>query len=172
MRGGDIYHIECRLFVVTLRMVHSRIYILSCLAAIIILPLLLSARSEKIHITDNVNASDIAACDTAVDKTMAQYRHISKTDFKPYQFDNGDDYVQCERFRIVDNTGKIGYANPQGYIVIEPRYAFGFPFENGMAKVTDTGQIKEVESSNGEYHYWDSDDWYYIDLMGNRIDSR
>lgn len=42
---------------------------------------MLSARSEKIHITDNVNASDIAACDTAVDKTMAQYRHISMTDF-------------------------------------------------------------------------------------------
>lgn len=121
-----------------------------------------------------VNTSDIPACDTDVDKfllitTTAQYRHMSKTDFKPYQFDNGDDYVRCERYRIVDNKGKIGYANPQGYIVIEPKYAFGFPFENGKAKVTDTGQMKGVEGSNGEYHYWDSNDWYYIDPMGNRI---
>lgn len=121
-----------------------------------------------------VNTSDIPACDTDVDKfllitTTAQYRHMSKTDFKPYQFDNGDDYVRCERYRIVDNKGKIGYANPQGYIVIEPKYAFGFPFENGKAKVTDTGQMKGVEGSNGEYHYWDSNDWYYIDQMGNRI---
>lgn len=121
-----------------------------------------------------VNTSDIPACDTNVDKfllitTTAQYRHISKTDFKPYQFDNGDDEVRCERYRIVDNEGKIGYANPQGYIVIEPKYAFGFPFEDGKAKVTDTGQMKEVEGSNGEYHYWDSNDWYYTDLWGNRL---
>lgn len=76
-----------------------------------------------------VNTSDIPACDTDVDKfllitTTTQYRHISKTDFKPYQFDNGDDYVRWERYRIVDNEGKIGYANSQGYIVIEPKYAF------------------------------------------------
>ncbi len=121
-----------------------------------------------------VNTSDIPACDTDVDKfllitTTVQYRHISKTNFMPYQFDNGDDEVRCERYRIVDNEGKIGYANPQGYIVIEPKYAFGFPFENGKAKVTDTGQMKEVEGSNGEYHCWDSDDWYYIDQMGNRL---
>lgn len=121
-----------------------------------------------------VSASDIPACDSNVDKfllitTTAQYRHISKTDFKPYQFDNGDDEVRCERYRIVDKSGKIGYANPQGYIVIEPKYAFGFPFENGKAKVTDIGQKKEVEGSNGEYHYWDSNDWYYIDQSGNRL---
>lgn len=121
-----------------------------------------------------VSASDIPACDSNVDKfllitTTAQYRHISKTDFKPYQFDNGDDEVRCERYRIVDKSGKIGYANPQGYIVIEPKYAFGFPFENGKAKVTDSGQKKEVEGSNGEYHYWDSNDWYYIDQSGNRL---
>lgn len=136
--------------------------------------------SKKIKIDEDdivtavaVNTSDIPACDTDVDKfllitTTAQYRHISKTNFMPYQFDNGDDYVRCERYRIVDNEGKIGYANPQGYIVIEPKYAFGFPFENGKAKVTDTGQMKEVEGSNGENHYWDSNDWYYIDQMGNR----
>lgn len=121
-----------------------------------------------------VNTSDIPACDTDVDKfllitTTAQCRHISKTNFMPYQFDNDDDEVRCGRYRIIDNEGKIGYANPQGYIVIEPKYAFGFPFENGKAKVTNTGQMKEVEGSNGEYHYWDSDDWYYIDQTGNRL---
>lgn len=53
-----------------------------------------------------VNTSDIPACDTDVDKfllitTTAQYRHMSKTDFKPYQFDNGDDYVRCERYSMI-----------------------------------------------------------------------
>lgn len=137
--------------------------------------------SKKLKINEDdivsavaVNASDIPACDTDVDKfllitTTAQYRHISKTDFQPYQFDNGDDEVCCERYRIVDKAGKIGYANTQGYIIIEPKYAFGFPFKDGKAKVTDTGQMKEVKDSNVEYNYWDSDDWYYIDQLGNKL---
>lgn len=47
-------------------------------------------------------------------------------------------------------------------------FAFGFPFENGKAKVTNKGKMREVSGSGGEYHYWDSDEWYYIDKHGNR----
>ena len=43
-------------------------------------------------------------------------------------------------------------------------------FENGKAKVTDTGEQKEVPGSDGEYHYWESDDWYYIDRKGQRVE--
>lgn len=28
--------------------------------------------------------------------------------------------------------------------------------------------MKEVPGSDGEYHYWKSDEWYYIDKKGNR----
>ena len=52
--------------------------------------------------------------------------------------------------------------------VIKPRFAFGFPFENGKAKVTDKGEMKEVPGSDGEYHYWESDEWYYIDKNGQK----
>ena len=62
----------------------------------------------------------------------------------------------------------IGYADESGRTVIKPRFAFGFPFENGKAKVTDKGEMKEVPGSDGEYHYWKSDEWYYIDKKGNR----
>lgn len=54
--------------------------------------------------------------------------------------------------RIIDNRGGIGYAE-----------------ENGKAKVTDKGEMKEVSGSVGEYRYWDSDEWYYIDTKGNKI---
>ena len=47
---------------------------------------------------------------------------------------------------------------------------FWLSFENGKAKVTDTGEQKEVPGSDGEYHYWESDDWYYIDQKGQRIE--
>ncbi|WP_301025264.1 hypothetical protein [Muribaculum sp.] len=90
--------------------------------------------------------------------------------FKPFQYDNGDDYVRDGLYRIVDERGRIGYADKNWNTVITPRFAFGFPFENGKAKVTDTGQLKEVEGSRGEYHYWESDDWYYIDKSGRKID--
>lgn len=90
--------------------------------------------------------------------------------FKPFQFDNGDDYVRDGLYRIVDKDGRIGYADESWNTVITPRFAFGFPFENGKAKVTDFGQEKEVEGSRGEYHYWESDDWYYIDKTGRRLE--
>lgn len=107
--------------------------------------------------------------DAASAATATHQRNIFQTDFKPYQIDNGDDYVSCERYRIVDKAGKIGYADILCFIVIEPKCAFGFAFENGKARVTDAGDLNEVEGSHGEYHYWDSDGWYYIDQWGNRL---
>lgn len=85
-----------------------------------------------------------------------------------FQCDNGNDYVSEGLYRIVDKRGRIGYADESGRTVIKPRFAFGFPFENGKAKVTDKGEMKEVPGSDGEYHYWKSDEWYYIDKKGNR----
>lgn len=90
--------------------------------------------------------------------------------YPAFQYDNGDDYVKDGLYRIIDERGKIGYADVKGHTVITPRFAFGFPFENGRAKVTDSGEEKEVEGSHGEKHYWESNDWYYIDKSGRKLD--
>ena len=87
-----------------------------------------------------------------------------------FQYDNGDDYIRDGMYRIVDKKGRIGYAHQNGKTVIKPRFAFGFPFESGKAKVTDKGKMKKVTGSGGEYHYWESDEWYYIDKKGNRTE--
>lgn len=113
-------------------------------------------------------------CNPVADKfliicTENQYPNISQTEYRPFQYDNGDDYISDGRFRIVDKEGKIGYATEGGAVIITPRYAFGYPFSNGKAKVTDEGHLAEVEGSNGEYHYWESNNWYWIDKMGNII---
>lgn len=55
-------------------------------------------------------------------------------------------------------------------VVIAPRFAFALPFEGGKAKVTDTGQRKEVPGSGGEHWYWESDAWYFIDTTGRKTD--
>lgn len=89
--------------------------------------------------------------------------------YPAFQFDNGDDYVSDGMYRIVDERCRIGYADEEGNTVIAPRFMFGFPFEDGRAKVTDSGAEKEVPGSGGEYHYWESDSWYYIDKTGKKL---
>lgn len=90
--------------------------------------------------------------------------------YSVFQYDNGNDYVSEGMYRIVDRKGRIGYADESGRTVIKPRFAFGYPFEGGRAKVTDSGRRKEVAGSGGEYSYWESDEWYYIDKDGNRTE--
>ena len=59
-----------------------------------------------------------------------------------YQIDNGEDYLQDEMRRIADRQGRIGYVNEKGAIIIKPQFAFGFPFKDGRAKVTNRGEKK------------------------------
>ncbi len=102
--------------------------------------------------------------------TDRHYPSVSKAGYKPYKYDNGDDYVSDGRYRIVDSEGKIGYATQNNVVIIQPRFAFGFPFKDGRAKVTDSGHLEEVKGNDGEYHYWVSNNWYWIDKMGNRLE--
>lgn len=101
--------------------------------------------------------------------TAEHYPSVEKSGFTPYQYNNGDDYVSDGRYRIVDKDGKIGYATVNNAVIISPRFVFGFPFKNGRAKVTDSGHLEEAKGCDGEYHYWVSDNWYWIDKMGNRL---
>ncbi|MDE6859744.1 MAG: class A beta-lactamase [Duncaniella sp.] len=86
-------------------------------------------------------------------------------EYKIFQYDNGDDYIREGLRRIFDSTGKIGYADDNGKVIIAPRFAFAFPFEDGVAKVTDEGR----SVSEGEYYRWVSPSWYFIDHNGNEV---
>lgn len=89
--------------------------------------------------------------------------------FNVFKYDNGADYAKEGFFRIIDDNGLIGFADTLGNIVIKPQFKFAFPFENGKAKVTFSGENREVPDSNGEKHYWDSSDWYYVNKNGKII---
>ena len=84
----------------------------------------------------------------------------------PYWYDNGPDMPSEGLVRVKDKSGKIGYAETNGNIVISPRFAFAYPFKNGQAKVTFEGKLNMVPESNGELHYWQSERWYCIDRSG------
>lgn len=89
--------------------------------------------------------------------------------FYVFKYDNGPDYIQEGLFRIMDGNGLIGFADTLGHMVIQPQYKCAYPFENGKAKVTLKGEEKPVPGSKGEKHYWDSDDWFYIDKRNRRL---
>ena len=85
--------------------------------------------------------------------------------FEVFRFDNGPDYVKSGLFRIIKN-GKIGYANPNGKIIIEPRFDCAFPFIGDFAKVSDNCETEKV----GEHSMWKSDYWYKITKEGKRAE--
>lgn len=89
--------------------------------------------------------------------------------FYVFRYDNGPDYIQEGLFRIDNEKGLIGFADSTGNVVITPQFKFAFPFNDGKAKVTFEGELKDVPGSNESKHYWNSKKWFYIDRLGFRI---
>ena len=87
--------------------------------------------------------------------------------FYMFKHDNGPDYIREGLFRIMDENGLIGFADSLGNVVIKPQFKFAFPFKNGKAKVTFTGEGKAI--FNGEHHEWVSDKWQYINKKGELL---
>lgn len=84
--------------------------------------------------------------------------------YEVFWYDNGPDIIQEGFFRIIKD-GKIGYANTEGQIVIQPHFDCAFPFNEGKAKVSYDCETLP----SGEYKRWESEEWFYIDSEGNRM---
>ena len=65
----------------------------------------------------------------------------------PYPFDNGPDYWQEGRARIVDGRGKIGFIAATGEIVVPPTYDFAYPFCHGSARTALDGKAGYIEAT-------------------------
>lgn len=87
--------------------------------------------------------------------------------YNVFPFDGGPDYSSNGLFRIIINK-KIGFADEAtGKIIIKPRFDCAFPFENGIAKVG----LNCTTHADGENHYWTSDNWFYINKKGTKVNS-
>lgn len=82
--------------------------------------------------------------------------------YEVYWFDNGPDFIEDGLFRIKRND-KIGYANANGQIVIQPEFQCAYPFENGKAKVTYDCKLV---SDGTDHIIMKSSSWFYIDKRG------
>ncbi len=87
--------------------------------------------------------------------------------YKIFVFDNGPDDISDGMFRILKDD-KIGYADAQGKVVIEPQFSCAYPFEKGKARVSLNCQhIKD-----GEHTRWESSEWFYVDKNGLKIETK
>lgn len=84
--------------------------------------------------------------------------------FEVYWYDNGPDFIEEGLFRIVKD-GKIGYADEDYKIVIEPKFACADPFMEGKARVT----MECVRKAEGEFVREISDSWFYINHKGEEV---
>jgi hypothetical protein len=81
--------------------------------------------------------------------------------FQVFKNDGQPDYVADGLLRIVKDQ-KIGYADMMGKIILKPIYKCAFPFYDGKAKVAINCDTETI----GEYNYWKSDNWLFIDKSG------
>ncbi|EGV43712.1 WG repeat-containing protein [Bizionia argentinensis JUB59] len=86
--------------------------------------------------------------------------------FEVFKYDNGPDYIENGPFRILKN-GRIGYANAEGKIIIEPTFQCAYPFSAGKAKVADTCESLEEDGLTS----WESESWYYVSTTGKRVEN-
>ncbi|MNK01898.1 hypothetical protein D3C87_197110 [compost metagenome] len=98
------------------------------------------------------------------DQGMVAVNRNKEVIFEAYIFDNGPDYINEGLFRIVRN-GKIGFADESGKVVIDALYNCAYPFEDGKAKVALNCETIE----DGEHSSWKSDQWFYIDRTGKKV---
>lgn len=91
-------------------------------------------------------------------KKIKCFNNKGKDLFNVFFYDNGPDYVNEGLFRITNRKGLIGFADIQGNIIIKPQYLYAYPFKNGKAKVTLTGE----KITNKEQSYWKSKNWFFI----------
>jgi hypothetical protein len=84
-----------------------------------------------------------------------------------YFFDNGPDYIDCNRFRIIKD-GKIGFANGKtGRIEILPELSYADYFNENLAVFCIGGE--EKKTSDGEHSYWLGGNWGVIDTEGKVV---
>ena len=88
------------------------------------------------------------------------------TIFEIVLFDNAPDEFNEKLVRVTRN-GKYGFADEYGRIIVPCDYAFAWWFEEGKAKVTFNA--REVKDKFDDHTRVESDEWFYIDRKGEKI---
>ena len=89
--------------------------------------------------------------------------------FNVYMADNGNDYPVDGLFRILDESGqKMGVANMEGQVIVNPKYDAIFPYHDGLAAVA-VGSKTVRPADDPEHEYTIGGKWGFIDKQGNEV---
>jgi hypothetical protein len=83
---------------------------------------------------------------------------------RTFFFDNGADHFEEGLARTISKK-KFGFINSELEVIIEPKFDFAYPFENGKARVCN-GCTKKQE---GEHYQMVGGEWGVIDKSGKLI---
>jgi len=81
------------------------------------------------------------------------------------RYDNGPDYFSEGLVRTVKDH-KYGFMDKNLNIVIERKFDFVFPFENGKAKVC----MGCKKLTDGEHSWYEGGVFYYINQLGEKVE--
>lgn len=89
--------------------------------------------------------------------------------FEVFCIDNGPDYVKEGVFRIIKD-GKIGFADMNGQVVIEPQFDFAWPFQECGYAVFNMGG-KQVSDNGTHDKHWkmEGGKWGIINKEGKTV---
>ena len=98
------------------------------------------------------------------DEGWAYIDEAGRIVIRPLAVDNGPDYFSdgVARFK---RSGKVGFFDPRGKVVIQPGYAHAMPFSEGRAAVCDG--CAEIEE--GEHRSVKGGKWGFIDRRGELV---
>lgn len=88
--------------------------------------------------------------------------------FEVFCFDNGPDYVREGLFRIIVD-GKMGFANMDGEIIIEPQFDFVHPFQECGYAVFNIGGKKVRTNPRENWWTWKGGKWGLVNKKGEIV---
>lgn len=112
--------------------------------------------------TDTIHTYGIVMGDNS--KEFIAIDRAGRKLYEVYFYDNGPDWVAEGLFRIM-RDGKIGYADAEGHIRIQPQFECASQFEEGVAKVAYQCEL----IPDGEYTITKSEEWFYINKEGEKV---
>lgn len=84
--------------------------------------------------------------------------------FTLFTYDNGPDFPVEGVFRITKDS-KVGFANLDGEIIIEPKYSALYPFGEGLSAFCEDCQTERM----GEVSVWKNGKWGFLNKKGEVV---
>lgn len=120
-----------------------------------------SFRIER-SVMSKIRFNSIGLAGGAIAQEGCFWLRKDRTVRKTHCYDNGADEFSEGLARFVDSKGRFGYMNQRLKVVIPAAYTFGYPFEQGVARVCNDCEAQ----GDGEHTKMVGGEWMLIEKSG------